>query len=220
MYDLDKFRNSHLNIVFELNYDKWHQEYVNAIANLNLDSTYIKEIELIKNIANKTKYKRVETIDGDIVYELKDSIDILEVEKQDSLNFEKLTELILEKGFPTYKKIGGAAFDALNLIKYKYIAEVEKESFKWKKIKPFLLEELEKGRLKPFVYGQLKDRVRVYKEEPQIYLTSLNYTNDDKVENPEELNIRRKSIGLCPIEIEFWSLAKELPLSLQEIKFK
>jgi hypothetical protein len=225
MYDLDKFRESHLNIVFELNFDKWHQEYLSWAAELQIDSVYYKEIETLKILAYHTRYVKAEKVDGDDVFVLKDSIDIAEIEKQDSINFEKLTALILEKGFPTYRKVGGAAFDAIRMLESNFIERFNDGDSKWEKIKPLIIKEVEKGNLKPFIYGRLEDSYNGISKNPQLYLHPI-YTNNDykgrfkEIVKPEELNIRRKSIGLCPIEIEFWSLALELPLSLQEIKFK
>lgn len=225
MYDLDKFRNSHLNIVFELNYDKWYQEYLGWVAELEIDSIYYKDIMEINSLANNTRYKRVETIDGDIVYELKDSVEIAAVEKQDSINFENFTDLIIEKGFPTYKKVGGAAFDAIRMLESKFIEGFNEVGSKWERIKPLIVKEIELGNLKPFIYGRLEDSYNGISKNPFLYLspiyTYMNFEGGFKeIVKPEELNVRRKSIGLCPIEIEYWSLAKELPMSLQEIKFK
>ncbi|MCB9361318.1 MAG: hypothetical protein H6588_08455 [Flavobacteriales bacterium] len=225
MYDLDKFRESHLNIVFELNYDKWHQEYLSWVAKLKIDSVYYKEIELIKQKGFLSRYKKSEKIDGDDVFVLKDSIDLIEVDKQDSINFEDLTDLIVRKGFPTYKKVGGAAFEVIIMLKNRFINGFNDADSKWVRIKPLLLKELELGNLKPFIYGEFEDRARVTEKRPQLYLTSGSFVGNrlvevDLIEKPEELNIRRKSIGLCPIEIEYWSSARELPLSLQEVKFK
>jgi hypothetical protein len=222
MYDLDKFRESHLNIVFELNYDKWHQEYLSWASELAIDSVYYKEIIELKKSAYVLRFKQVETIDGDEVFELKESKEAIKLGIiQDSINFEDLTDLIVRKGFPTYRKTGEAAYETLHMLIYSYADGFNDVDSKWITIKPLLLKELEKGNLKPFAFGQLEDRARINGKQPQLYFTSSSSSvGVDLVENPEELNIRRKSIGLCPIEIEFWSLAKELPLSLQEIKFK
>ena len=225
MYDLDKFRESHLNIVFELNYDKWYQEYLDWVGKIEIDSVYYKEIMEINSLSNNSRYKRVETIDGDIVYELKDSIEVAAIEKQDSINFEELTDLFLEKGFPTYKRVGGAAFDAIRMLESNFIVGFNESSSKWEKIKSLIIKEIELGNLKPFIYGRLEDSYNGISKNPLLYLSPI-YSHMEfegsvkEIVKPEELNIRRKSIGLCPIEIEFWSLAKELPLSLQEIKFK
>jgi hypothetical protein len=34
-----------------------------------------------------------------------------------------------------------------------------------------------------------------------------------------ELNVRRRAVGLCSIQLEMWSEARALPLSLNEIVF-
>lgn len=230
MYDLDKFKDSHLYIVFELNYDKWHQEYLVNESNFELDSIYINEIRNIRAKVLEIRYKSVITEDGDEIYELRDSPEIyLKAKKQDSINFYDLSELIILKGFPTAKVVGTKTLRYVSEILDNYV-EYYNSLPLWQQVKKIILDEITAGHLKPYFLAMLEDLYLFKTNQPIKYATQINYFKQVQneivkyknleVENPEELNIRRKSIGLCPIEIEYWSLAKELPKSLQNVKFK
>lgn len=226
MYDLDKFRESHLYIVFELNYEKWRQEYLDKISSVQFDSLYIKELEVIKAKVYKNRYWGKEKKYGGESFDSKDSLARFAIKlKQDSVNFNGLVSLILERGFPTYRKVGGTAFDAINILRHDLIEGYSIKGSAWEKIKPMITKEMELGRLKPFILGQLEDRDRVTEEKPQVYYTVLWFYMPQNeiiatVDNPKELNIRRKSIGLCPIQVEYWAQAQELPSTLQTVEFK
>jgi len=228
MYDLDKFRESHLNMVFELNYEKWNQEYQSSLSKMTCDSIYYHEIKELYADSKKNSRYKVTNINGDEVHELKDSLELYQSEqKNDSMVFEKLTDLIIEKGFPTYKKVGSSFFSATHLLQFDYnsVQNSNHLANKWSKIESLIKKEMELGNLKPFYSAYFEDLHQMQKNEPQVYLTTKLYfsnpdLDDTKVVEPQELNIRRKSIGLCSIQLEYWAQAKELPLSLRQVNFK
>jgi hypothetical protein len=97
----------------------------------------------------------------------------------------------------------------------------------WIKIKSMILKEAEKGTVFPFYYAAIDDNIKVSRKQAQLYGTiPIAFNGNEDVsdfllyENPEELNIRRREIGLCPIQLELWSRARELPKSLKEVEFK
>ena len=226
MYDLDAFRESNMNIIYELNYDKWHQEYENGKNDFELDSVYIKEIQKIQD--EYSKNLTIRRADGDEIIEVKDSLRFYHTTKRlDSLSFSVMIELMLEKGFPTYKTVGKSFYTYTRYLRYNMPDDYDVNCADWKKIKAMIFAEIEKGTIYPFYYAAIEDYIRLKKKNPQLYGTmnyihksSIDYSNGVEFENPEELNIRRRTVGLCSIQLEMWSKARELPLSLKEINFK
>ena len=226
MYDLDGFRESNLNIVYEMNYDKWHQEYLLSQENVQLDSVYIKEIRKIrKDYSNKLKLRKIE---GDEIIWVEDSTNYyLTTKKLDSLSFHAIVDLTLEKGFPTTKTIGKDYYWYSRILRYNMPVEYDENCDDWKKIKKSIHAEMKKGTVYPFYYAAIEDNLKVSRKQPQIYGTiPVVYSGNKDVsdvlqfENPEELNIRRRVIGLCSIQLELWSQARELPKSLKGVQFK
>ena len=226
MYDLDAFRESNMNIIYELNYDKWHQEYLVSKEDLVLDSLYIKEIEKIQD--EYSKNLTIRRADGDEIIEVKDSLRFYHTTKRlDSLSFSVMIELMLEKGFPTYKTAGKSFYTYTRYLRYNMPDDYDVNCSDWQKIKAMIFSEIEKGTIYPFYYAAIEDNIRLSRSQPQVYGTipiiykkSKDVSNGVQYENPEELNIRRRAVGLCSIQLELWSRARELPLSLKEIEFK
>ncbi|NQX99209.1 MAG: hypothetical protein HRT73_15220 [Flavobacteriales bacterium] len=226
MYDLDAFRESNMNIIYELNYDKWHQEYLLSKEDLVLDSLYIKEIEKIQD--EYSKNLTIRRADGDEIIEVKDSLRFYHTTKRlDSLSFFVMIELMLEKGFPTYKTVGKGFYTCSRYLRYNIPDDYDVNCADWQKIKAMIFTEIEKGSIYPFYYAAIEDRIRLGSKQSQLYGTmivihsrSKDGRNSIQYEKPEELNIRRRAVGLCSIQLEMWSRAIELPLSLKEIDFK
>lgn len=221
MYDLDNFRQSHLYMLFNLNYEKWNTTYLETIKNTSIDSVYYKEIIAMYQASIKARKYKVTYVDGDEVYEkyeVSDSLKRWKAEiKQDSINFYQLAELIKIKGFPTRKKVGDAFESATYMIKYKSqaIEEFETPNSAWSKIIPTIKVEMTSGNLPPYYLAYIEDISRQAKNLPQIYLSfaksSYCERNTNCIEDPENLNLRRKSVGLCSIELEYWTNAEDFP---------
>ena len=97
----------------------------------------------------------------------------------------------------------------------------------WKKIKRMIFDEIEKGTVYPFYYAVIEDNIRQKANKLQLNgtINSRLYRRKDLVntihyEAPEELNVRRRAVGLCSIQLQLWSQARDLPLSLKEVQFK
>lgn len=226
MYDLDNFRKSNLNVIFESSYPSWHQSYLDKQKNVVLDSVYINQIKEINKSSSKIwdgiKYNQNGGID-----DVNDSLTLYTLYyKEDSLS-NYVFDLILEKGFPTRKKVGKEFYSFSRRFVSKIPNDLNLQSKKWKKVKKAIDVEMGKGNLKPFYYAFIEDNNRFSRNQLQFYGTmpvilsnGTNRINSIKYENPEELNLRRKSVGLCSIQLELWSEARELPESLKNVEFK
>ena len=226
MYDLDGFRESNMHIIYEMNYDKWHQVHLIKEQSIAFDSVYIKEIQNISKIySNNLKLRKVE---GDEIIWVEDSTNYYHTRKRlDSAIFYAIVDLTIEKGFPTYRTIGKEYYNYSRYLRYNMPDDYDDNCEDWQKIKAMIYAEIEKGTIYPFYYAAIEDIIRLGGKQPQLYGTmnyiyksSINYLNRAQFENPEELNIRRRTVGLCSIQLEMWSEARELPASLKEIVFK
>lgn len=223
-YDLDNFRQSNMNILYELNYENWHQDYLlkEQAFNEKTNKSYVNQILKLDSL-------RQQILDDYIKTKSNQHDSLLAYNKlaeQDSLNFLGLTDLILENGFPVKKMVGEKAFFIANKILSMNVTGFEDESSVWKQIKPMIHKEIKKEHLKPFYYAQLYEQYLFNTSQPKCYATRIGYYRvlvdapQFEYENPEELNLRRKSVGLCKVEIECWAYAMDLPEALQNIKFK
>jgi hypothetical protein len=226
MYDLDAFRESHLHIIYEMNYTVWHQAYLQKVNEVKFDSLVIKEIQKITDeYAQNIKIRRV---DGDDVYEVKDSAAHYATRiRLDSIRFCAIVRLTLKNGFPTRRTIGKEFGAYSRYLRYDMPANYDENGKDWQRIKAMIFTEIGKGTIYPFYYAAIEDYMRYRKRRPQwygtmnyIYKSSIDYTNGVQFENPEELNVRRRSVGLCSIQLEMWSEARELPESLKGVIFK
>lgn len=116
-------------------------------------------------------------------------------------NFERLQQLLQEKGWPNYSKVGELAADALLLAINHHESDAVREMF-IDRIKAACLA----GEGSCMEYAKIQDRILVNKGEPQIYGMQFRYGKDRKlepfpVENPESVDQRRKAIGLEPLKV-------------------
>jgi hypothetical protein len=222
MYDLDGFRESNMNIVFNLNYDKWHQEYLNKKQEIAIDSVAIKRIRVINNRYNKSLRQRSNNSNP------KDSVNFYITNKEvDSLAFIEVINFTIENGFPIKRSIGREYFWYTHILRYNMPENYDADCADWMKVKRMILNEVENGAVFPFYYAAIEDNIKVSRKLPQIYGTiPIAFNGNEDVsdfllyEIPEELNVRRRSVGLCPIQLELWSKARDLPKSLKGVEFK
>ncbi len=226
MYDLDAFRESNMNIIFESNFDKWRKEFLLSQEEVVLDSAYIKAIRKIDGeYAANFELRKV---DGDEVYFVKDSLShYTKRESLDSIRFQSLVDLTVRKGFPTKRTIGKEFYRYSRYLRYNMPDDYDENCADWQRVKTMIFTEMEKGTVYPFYYAALEDKIRLSKKQvqvygtmPMMYIGNNDVSNSLQFENPEELNMRRRSVGLCSIQLEMWSEARELPESLKEVEFK
>jgi hypothetical protein len=113
-----------------------------------------------------------------------------------------LQEIIKEHGFPTLKLVGYDALYGVFLI----IQHADKDP-EWQNAQlPYIKAAAEKGELDGRWYAYLIDRTAVNAEELQVYGTQFAKVDATGVElrplqDPENLDVRRRQIGLMPIEM-------------------
>ena len=220
-YDLEGFLESNKSIILELNYNKWHQEYLNSTKNISLDTSYINSIAALHKSYQKANHTTTYFTKNDSIYRLHDSLTSYNFKDTVIQVFNQTTDLIITKGFPTQETIGNEFFNFSRLLKYSMPNNYSLENPTWLKIKQLIGLEMAKGNIAPYYYATLLDQHLSNKKQPVRYATSnFYYPKNIKFEKPEELNIRRKSVGLEPITLHFWKKVKELPESLKNITFK
>lgn len=225
MYDLDAFRASSMNMIFELNYEKWYEEFIKKENTNPIDSIYLKKINLLKEVYKEARATRTYIIKGDSSWFAKDSSARYTARIIiDSVYYETL-DYILQNGFPTYQRIGSDFRIFSSFFKNDRPDSLSLSDEKWLQVKSLIEKEIKRGKIKPFYCAALEDSYRLSHKEPQLYGTvnyvyNLSFINYLEYENPEELNIRRRNVGLCPIEVELWSTAQDLPPALENINFK
>jgi hypothetical protein len=223
LYDLDAFRASNMHIIYEVNYDKWHKVALLAAQSIAVDSAYVKAIQRI-NFAYAQDIQ-VRRVDGDAVYAVKDTAVFYATKRHvDSIRFYALVQLTLAKGVPTYNTIGDFFNSYYRGLRHCIPANYNENCADWQALKSMVFIEMEKGNLYPFYYASIVDYIRLSNAQPLVYgtLTSFDQPPDEVVqfEAPEELNMRRRAVGLCSFQLELWSEARELPESLKAIDFK
>ncbi len=121
------------------------------------------------------------------------------VQPIDDRNYLRITEIIIEIGYPTISKVGKkASFNAWLIIQHHPQGDFQK--------KCLALMEENKDDVNPQNIAYLKDRILVNLGEKQLYGTQVKRNEVSKkmelveVEDPEHLNDRRISMGLEPIE--------------------
>ena len=226
MYDLDGFRGSNLHIIYEMNYDKWHQDYLDLVSSIAFDSVYIKQIQKISQLySNNLRLRKVE---GEEIIWVKDSTKYYYTRKRlDAAIFYAIVDLTIEKGFPTKRTIGKEYYRYSRYLRYNMPDTYDENCEDWQKVKTMIFAEMEKGTVYPFYYAAIEDKMRQRTNSPQLngtissrFYRLNNIVNTIEYEKPEELNLRRRAVGLCSIQLEMWSEARELPESLKEIEFK
>ncbi len=226
MYDIDGFRNRNLKVIFESSYPTWRQAYLDKQKGIKLDSVYMKQLREIREWKSDFEVKSSYNQDGDVMF-IEDSSMIEPNRKQQDSVFYLTMELVVEKGFPTRKRVGDQFNFFSRRLAYSLPENFNLESKLWGKIKKMISTEMDKGNLKPFYHAFIEDQIRESRKQPQLYGTwsPIYYNNFDvggevSFENPEELNIRRRAIGLCSIQLALWAKTKKLPASLKGVQFK
>lgn len=222
-YDMDKFAESNLYILYETNFNKWNEEYLKEFESIkqSIDTSYSNSIFRLDSIRLKLLKQYPKTNQTSL-----DSVNYTnKIIAQDSLNFLTLSQLIKKKGFPTRKKIGDAFFTANRLL-FLEAKKMENKESEWVNIIPLINKEINNENLKPFYLEQLREQYLYETDQPLEYgirLTVYRLLKKSPIihyANPEEINIRRKKIGLCSVQVQAWAYAMELPEHLQNIKFK
>ena len=171
----------------EANYNKLHQEYLNGI-----------NLELRQKIAEMTKadqyHRRMVNIPGMNA----DSIWVL-INRTDSLNDLQLKEIIEKYGYPNERIIGGFNIDQQQINPGILLFHFHDYDYYTKVLK----QQIDEGKAPPKSLGNFVDSYqrRVKKRQRFIYGIYDN-VKEDEIIDYENLDDRRISIGLPPMELK------------------
>lgn len=134
-------------------------------------------------------------------------------------NVVHLKRIIKKYGYPSHKLVGKTSSHHFWMM----VQHSDSDRAFQKKVLKLMLKKVKKNEASGQDYAFLVDRVRVNANQPQLYGTQI-VVNDVKngyelkpVFQPEELNERRKEIGLPPIE-EYLEKANKLFFELNREK--
>ena len=189
------------------NYNQFHAEYLN-----NIDQDYLREISIL--------HAKDQAIRNKVLFEA-DSVCFKNNIEQaiayiDSTNFADLIALSKNKGFPTREKVGDFGFQDAWLLLWHHRNSFP-ETPQWKEIKPFIDEAISKKTLSPDFYALFIDFKRFSENQPQLYGTMFSQLrfsskyDQTLIEDPKNLNSRRREIGMPSFEDDIRSMGINLP---------
>lgn len=136
-------------------------------------------------------------------------------------NYVHLKKTIEEHGFPSFELVGKTSSHNFWLMVQHSDFDVKFQ----KKVLKLMLKEVRRQNASAQNYAFLVDRVKINTDEPQLYGTQITVNDANKgyelkpVYKPDELNQRRKEIGLPPIE-EYLEKANKMFFELNKDKIK
>lgn len=129
-------------------------------------------------------------------------------EKIDAPHTKRLNEIFEKHGFPSLAKVGDDGLRAFMLLVQHAVSDEIRERVK----EPMRLA-FERKEISPDRYAAFIDRLLVNQGKPQIYGSNFEMKDGrmvmSPVEDPPELNNRRRAAGLSPIE-EYAEMLREL----------
>lgn len=125
---------------------------------------------------------------------------IKKVRKTDSANLVKVSDILDEKGWPSYESVGGKAITSLFLV-------IQHSDLKTQEKYLALMKEAAKqDNLAPADLALLEDRIAIRKGQKQIYGSQVEYDQNTKkyivlpIADEKNVNKRRTEVGLEPLE--------------------
>lgn len=123
-----------------------------------------------------------------------------ELEAVDKKNTARMKQIVAEYGWPGRSLVGSEASMKAWLLVQHASDDLEFQRVCLERMKPLV----DLGEVEPQDYCYLFDRIRVFQGRPQRYgtqfLTKDGRTEPFAIEDPEELDERRKAMGLEPFE--------------------
>ncbi len=116
----------------------------------------------------------------------------------DSVNYNKILEIITQYGYPSEKIIGGHIdnSDAEITAYMVFMHNPRKELIE------YLLPFVKNGQMSPYRYARIVDRIYYIQHKQQFYGTMYNKHYDFPIWDAQNLNKRRREIGLYSIEMQ------------------
>ena len=143
--------------------------------------------------------------------EFKAAVD--EQERVDALNFRRLEEIVAEYGWPGRRLVGEEASGAALIVLQH--AGLEQQ----KKYLPLLRAGAAEDDIASLHLARLEDDIRAGEGESQIYGTRVVSDSDGQpilypIEDPENLDARRKAAGLPPIDEQLQQMEAEIGMRI------
>lgn len=143
----------------------------------------------------------------------------------DSINFNHLLATTKLFGFPTYKTVGYSGVNDVWILLWHHRGKEFEMNPLWKEIMPFIEKEISAGNLDKDFLSMFIDDNEIANGRPMVYGTLYGYFrglpefDQYGVIDPKEINLRRKQVGLAPIELWLETLKLPLPKKLKGITF-
>lgn len=126
----------------------------------------------------------------------------------DSINIIKITDIISKYGWLSEKEVGYKANSTIFLV-------IQHAPFRTqKRLLPEVEKALKEDKLKPSHYALFKDRVLLREGKKQVYGSQISYDQETgehfvaPLEDPDNVDERRKSMGLNPLAdyVKHWGI--------------
>jgi uncharacterized protein with HEPN domain len=134
----------------------------------------------------------------------------------DSINFDHLLATTKLYGFPNYKTVGYSGVNDVWILLWHHRGKEFEVNPLWKEIMPFIEKEISVGNLDKDFLTMFIDDNEIANGRPMVYGTLYGYFrglpefDQYEVIEPKDINLRRKQVGLAPIDL--WLEALKLPL--------
>ena len=134
----------------------------------------------------------------------------------DSINFDHLLATTKLYGFPNYKTVGYSGVNDVWILLWHHRGKEFEVNPLWKEIMPFIEKEISAGNLDKDFLTMFIDDNEIANGRPMVYGTLYGYFrglpefDQYEVIDPKDINLRRKQVGLAPIDL--WLEALKLPL--------
>ncbi|MFC6267834.1 DUF6624 domain-containing protein [Frigoriflavimonas asaccharolytica] len=154
---------------------------------------YVGSVDIIEVDCSKKLQILSEVLESD--QKIRKESDLIKFAKEDHRNQELVISIIEKCGMPTLKEVGQKHMDAIWLgLQHSSEEEIRKKYW------PQVEKAVENGDLSKQQYALMKDRILMDEGKPQIYGSQIENGKLYTLENPETVNVRRKEMGMEPIE--------------------
>lgn len=132
-------------------------------------------------------------------------------------NAKRLSEIVATYGWPGKEMVGEKAAHAAWLILQHAIAhpDLQRDCF------PMLVKEVEGGMMPSVEVAMLEDRIRCFEGRPQRFGTQFDWDEQGKMsplpmDDPEQVELRRKRLGMPSLQEEITKKRKEITKSKEK----
>ncbi len=180
---------------FELNYKNLRNEFTSKL-----------------NLSLRNEIKQMNR--DDQLFRQKGGYDYDKQRKIDSINSEKMIVIFTKYGYPNEYLIGNSMTDG-TLVEIGTLLLHTNNNERLNYYMPTILDYLMRGMAPPIEYAYMKDQYLLYNKQKQFY-GSYNMSFEKIGTNLQELNFRRKSIGLPNYGYEDWRFKSLYPEDYEE----